>query len=148
VDVEELVQLLDHKALWTEGWIEELQAELVSARQQLIDIRMETKAVRSAVDRVSGASKVEAPKESWVTLSGVDAVERALQESGPLFLDEIRALLVEHGRERPTQEAVSANLSYLSKHRSSVVNVGRGRWDYLRPALAVVEDARPEADAG
>lgn len=132
-----LLDRVAERVVRTELWISDLHAELTRAEQELIDLRLEARYIEGAYRRESGESPAAtaAADPSWLTLSGVDAVERALQESGPLHLSEIQDFLVAKGRSRLTKEAVSANLSHLRKLRNNVTPVGRGRWDYLRPAV-------------
>jgi hypothetical protein len=139
MEVTELLAGLDREITQADETVNWLLTELAQAQQRLTDLRIEAKAVRSAVQRLSGGpAATTAPDPSWLTISGVDAVERALNEAGPLHLHEIADLLVSKGRDRQAPEHVSANLSQLRKKRGTVVNVGKGRWDYLRPPLRLV----------
>lgn len=136
MDVTELLSGLDAEIAKTEEWIADLLAEVSEAQQRVSDLRLEAKYVRSAYQRIHGTPTAEAGSDaSWLALSGVDAVERALQESGPLFLQEIADLLAEKGRPRQRAEEISANLTHLGRKRGTVANVGRGRWDYLSRAV-------------
>jgi U3 small nucleolar ribonucleoprotein component len=69
VEVAELLVGLDREANKVEEWINELQAELSTARQQLADLHMEAKAVRSAVQRLSGVPRITLPDATWIGLS-------------------------------------------------------------------------------
>ena len=117
----------------TRKWVDELRAELAQAEQKLTDLQVESKAVRNALGRYgeAEAAPLVAADPEWATLSRVDAVERALRESGPLHLTEIQSYLVQRGCERSSIGAISATLTNLNHHRSSVANVGKGRWDFV-----------------
>lgn len=79
MEVAELLAGLEQEATQAEDWVNELLRELPIAQQRLTDIRLEAKAVRSAVQRLSGeTSGPTAPDPSWLVLPGVDAVERCL----------------------------------------------------------------------
>ena len=144
MDVNELLTGLDRKLAETEDWIDQLRTELVEAEKTVNDLRREAAAVRSAVRRFAGSAAageaVEAADPTWLHLSQVDAVERAVRDAGPLHLQDIVDLLAAKGRRRPTKATVSANLTHLGQTRHSVVNIGKGRWDYVRaaPTLRVV----------
>lgn len=145
MQVDELLVGLDREIAQSEQAISDLQTWLATEQQRLTDLRLEAKAVRSAVQRLSGGETPGSgtPDTTWVGLTAVDAVERSLREAGPLHLQEIADLLVSKGRERLHKEAISANLTHLKQKRGSVTNIGQGRWDYLRPApaLRVVGDS-------
>lgn len=141
VEVAELLAGLDGNITESERTISDLQAWLAAEQQTLVDRRREAATVRSAVLRVNGGAPApaEPADPSWRSLSNVGAVERALSEAGPLHLHEIVDVLVAKGRKRMTTASVSASLTHLSQTRSSVVNVGKGRWDYVpRPAPRLV----------
>lgn len=135
MDVSDLIAALDAKTAESEATIRDLQAWLATEQQALTDLRREAAAVRSALDRVNGGRAQTSPGDSsWLNLSQVNAVERALREGGPMHLRDISALLVAKGRDGTTTAAVSACLTQLRQVRGSVVNVGKGRWDYAHPA--------------
>ena len=132
MDVAQLLSCLDAEIVTTEQWIADLLAEVSASRQRVADLRLEVKYVCSAYGRFTGTPTAPVGHDpTWLTLSGVDAVERVLRESGPLYLREIADLLAERGRPRQKVEVVSADLSYLRRKRGTVANVGRGRWDFL-----------------
>ena len=136
MEVADLLAGLDAEVAKSEETIGWLTTELAREQQNLTDLRREVATVRSAVQRLSGGPAVrsEPCHASWLSLSKVDAVERALSEAGPLHLREIVDLLAAKGRGRTTTAAVSACLSHLSQVRHTVVNVGKGRWNYVPPA--------------
>jgi uncharacterized coiled-coil protein SlyX len=149
MEVSELLAGLEAKATESERTISELQAWLIAEQQTLKDVRREAAAVRSAVQRLSGEAGAQStPSDtSWRGLSHVDAVETALREAGcPMHLTEIADAAVNHGHARMTRANVSATLTHLSQLRGTVVNVGKGRWNYVpptsaKPNLRVVSDA-------
>lgn len=144
LSVSELLAALEAKAAQSERDIRDLEEMLATERRTLEDVRREMATVRSAVQRVSGTDVASAPADtSWRSLTHVDAVETALREAGhSLHLSEIANELARHGHEKLPKDKISANLTHLSQVRGSVVNVGRGRWDFVRPKpdLRVVAD--------
>ncbi len=102
MDVNELLTGLDRKLAETEDWIDQLRTELAEAEKTVNDLRREPAAVRSAVRRFAGSAAageaVEAADPTWLHLSQVDAVERAVRDAGPLHLQDIVDLLAAKGR--------------------------------------------------
>ena len=125
----------------TRDWLAELRAEVAATETRLSDLQAERRAVENAVSRYDPAARPKAPDPDpeWVSLTRVDAIERALREAGPLHLTEIAALLADRGRPRDDTAAISASLTSLQKSRQSVVLVGKGRWDYAGEKLAEPE---------
>lgn len=125
----------------TRDWLAQLRAEVGATEKRLDLLQAERSAVDSAVRRYDPAARPPAltPDPEWVSLSRVDAIERALREAGPLHLTEIRDLLVARGRPSDPVEAISASLSSLRATRQSVVLVGKGRWDYAGQKMAEPE---------
>jgi len=133
VQVADLLVALADDISETRAWANELREELGRAEQKLTDLQVETKAIDNAMARygLAGPRALVDTDPAWPTLTRVDAIERALRESGPLHLNEIRSYLVRRGCEPSSIGAISATLTNLHQHRESVVNVGKGRWDYV-----------------
>ena len=140
MQVAELLAALAADITDTRSWVNELRAELAQAEQRLTDLQVEARAVENGLSRYGTAPPppVEADP-SWHSLTRVDAIERVLRDHGPLHLSEIQTLLVQRGCERSNVAAISATLTTLNRRRGSVVNTGKGRWDYVgRPNLVAL----------
>lgn len=137
MEVSDLLTGLETEAAKSQATLDWLTAELAGEQRHLLDIRREIAAVGSALQRLSGSPPASAPADtSWRGLTHVDTVEAALREAGhPLHLSEIANALATHGHVKLPKAKVSATLTHLSQVRGSVVNVGKGRWDFVRPKL-------------